>query len=175
MQIKTDILVIGSGIAGLTFALKASEFANVLIITKKEKAESNTNYAQGGIASVVSQNDSFEYHIKDTLDCGAGLCHPAAVKQIVKNGPALIKNLIEFGVNFSKENGKLELGREGGHSANRIIHAKDSTGKEIERALLHKISKAKNITVFEHHTAVELITEHHFKKDFSGIRSCYGA
>lgn len=175
MQVKTDILVIGSGIAGLTFALKAAKFSQVLIITKKESAESNTNYAQGGIASVVSSVDSFKSHIHDTLECGAGLCHLNSVKQIVKNGPQMINDLIRFGVNFSKENGKLDLGREGGHSVNRIIHSKDNTGKEIERALLHKANTNKNIKIFEHHTAVELITEHHLMKPGSKSRNCFGA
>ncbi len=173
MQVSTDILVIGSGIAGLTFALKTSEFAKVILITKKDRAESNTNYAQGGIASVISSNDSFESHIKDTLECGAGLCHKDSVKQIVKNGPQLIQDLIDFGVKFSKEKGNLDLGREGGHSINRIIHSKDHTGREIERALLHKVSRNKNITLLEHHTAVEFITEHHFNKKTN--KNCYGA
>jgi len=173
MRVKTDILVIGSGIAGLTFALKSSEFANVMVITKKDRAESNTNYAQGGIASVISSNDSFESHITDTLKCGAGLCHKDAVYQLVKNGPNLIQDLINFGVKFSKEKGNLDLGREGGHSKNRIIHSKDHTGREIERALLHKVSRNKNITLLEHHTAVEFITEHHLNRKTS--INCYGA
>ncbi len=176
MRVKADILVIGSGIAGLSFAIKASKYARVLIITKKNKAESNTNYAQGGIASVISPNDSFDLHIKDTLDCGAGLCHLDAVEQIVKNGPALIKELMDLGVKFSKENGRLDLGREGGHSKSRIIHAKDLTGREIERALLYNVANNKNIRVLEHHTAIDLITEHNFKKSKKvKQRSCYGA
>jgi L-aspartate oxidase len=178
LRIYTDILVIGSGIAGLSFALKASRYARVTIITKKEKAESNTNYAQGGVASVMSGNDNFELHINDTLEAGAGLCHRKAVEEIVSHGPALVQELIRLGVEFSEHNGKLDLGREGGHSRNRIVHAKDLTGKEIESALLHHVSTNKKIKLFEHHTAVELITEHHFKP---GNRlnnkkiSCYGA
>lgn len=178
MKAETDILVIGSGIAGLWFALKASEYANVLIITKKEKAESNTNYAQGGIASVISPDDNFDLHINDTLSCGAGLCHIDAVKQIVKEGPELINQLIKLGTDFSKTNGRLDLGREGGHSMERIVHAKDLTGKEIERALLHQISVNKKINILEHHTAVELITEHHLTSKNKRIRNavtCYGA
>lgn len=176
MRLETDILVIGSGIAGLSFALKASRYSHVLIITKKEQAESNTNYAQGGIASVISPDDSYDLHIKDTLECGAGLCHKGAVKQIVINGPKLINELIELGVNFSKEHGKLDLGREGGHSKERIIHAKDLTGKEIERALLYNVNSNKNITVLEHHSAIDLITEHNFNKSQKrNIRNCYGA
>jgi len=176
LRLKTDILVIGSGIAGLSFALKAAKYAKVLIVTKKDQAESNTNYAQGGIATVTSPDDSYDLHIKDTLECGAGLCHTGAVEQIVKNGPHLIGELIELGVNFSREQGKLDLGREGGHSRKRIVHAKDLTGREIERALLHNIGINKNITVLEHHTAIDLITEH----NITGIKSrknktCFGA
>ena len=175
MRLKTDILVIGSGIAGLSFALKAAKFAKVLIVTKKDRAESNTNYAQGGIATVTSPDDSYTLHIKDTLECGAGLCHLDAVEQIVTNGPKLINELIELGVNFSREQGKLDLGREGGHSRQRIVHAKDLTGKEIERALLHNLTINPNITVFEHHTAIDLITEHNIKGKAGKNISCYGA
>jgi L-aspartate oxidase len=173
----TDILVIGSGIAGLSFALKASKYAHITIITKKEKAESNTNYAQGGIASVMSESDNFRLHISDTLECGAGLCHTDAVEQIVEEGPKLINELISLGVEFSENRGKLDLGKEGGHSRARIVHAKDLTGKEIEHALLHNVSINKNIQLFEHHTAVELITEHHLKNRNSNSKSvgCYGA
>lgn len=178
MKLKTDILVIGSGIAGLSFALKASAYANVIIITKKEKAESNTNYAQGGIASVMAENDNFELHILDTLSCGAGLCHKETVEEIVTEGPKLINELIELGVEFSKRDGNLDLGKEGGHSRSRIVHSKDLTGKEIEYALLHNVSKRGNITLLEHHCAVELITEHHLKgkKSYNENNiSCYGA
>lgn len=177
MRIKTDIVVIGSGIAGLSFALKASNYARVVIITKKEKAESNTNYAQGGIASVMSENDDYGLHINDTLECGAGLCHLDAVQLIVFEGPHLVKELMQLGVDFSKNNGKLDLGREGGHSRNRIVHAKDLTGKVIEKALLHQVSINKNIELFEHHTAIDLITEHHFQKIRPGESNninCYG-
>lgn len=176
MRLKTDILVIGSGIAGLSFAIKASKYAKVLLITKKNKAESNTNYAQGGVASVTSTNDSYGLHIKDTLECGAGLCHADAVEQIVKNGPELINELMRLGVKFSKMKGQLELGREGGHSRERIVHAKDLTGREIERALLYNVSRNKNITVLEHHTAIDLITEHNFKKRTTRKnKNCFGA
>lgn len=176
MKLQTDILVIGSGIAGLSYAIKTAKFAKVLLITKKEQAESNTNYAQGGIATVTSADDSYDLHIKDTLECGVGLCHTGAVEQIVKNGPKLINELIQLGVKFSKEQGKLDLSREGGHSRKRIIHAKDLTGKEIERALLHNISKNKNIKVLEHHTAIDLITEHNLKPiKRTGNINCYGA
>lgn len=175
MRLKTDILVIGSGIAGLSFALKAAKYSKVLIVTKKDRAESNTNYAQGGIATVTSPDDTYALHIKDTLEAGAGLCHLDAVEQIVTNGPKLINELIELGVNFSREQGKLDLGREGGHSRQRIVHAKDLTGREIERALLHNLTINPNITVLEHHTAIDLITEHNIKGKVGKNISCYGA
>jgi len=178
----TDFLIIGSGIAGLSLALKLSEFGKVLIITKKQKAESNTNYAQGGIASVLGKDDNFELHIKDTLDCGAGLCNKDAVEKIVMEGPTRINELIEYGVRFSKDKGHLRLGREGGHSRNRIAHAKDLTGKEIERALLFDISRNKNIQILEYFFAIELLTESNIRKEIAeklkngkkSIRKCYG-
>lgn len=178
MKHVTDILVIGSGIAGLSFALKASKYARVTVITKKEKAESNTNYAQGGIASVMSDTDNYNLHIIDTIECGAGLCHRDAVEQIVEEGPKLINELIAMGVKFSRDRGHLDLGKEGGHSRSRIVHAKDLTGKVVESALLHNVSINKNIKLFEHHTAVELITEHQVKRKSASSQkdvTCYGA
>ncbi len=176
MGYKTDILVLGSGIAGLWFAINAAKYAKVIIATKKEKAESNTNYAQGGIASVMSKEDNFELHIKDTLDCGAGLCHYDAVKQIVEEGPSLINELIRKGTEFSTAGNQLDLGKEGGHSRKRIVHSKDLTGKEIERALLQQAANNKNIKLIEHHTEIELITEHHIKKDKRPQQPhCFGA
>lgn len=172
----TDFLIIGSGIAGLSLALKLSEFGKVLIITKKQKAESNTNYAQGGIASVLGKDDNFEYHIQDTLGCGAGLCNREAVEKIVKEGPIRINELIEYGVRFSKEKGHLRLGKEGGHSRNRIVHAKDLTGKEIERALLYDIARNKNIKIYEYYFAIDFLTEKNIReKDGKGEeKKCYG-
>jgi len=177
MQIKTDILVIGSGIAGLSYALKVSEFASVTIITKKEKAESNTNYAQGGIASVISSEDSFDLHIQDTLNVGCGLCHRDAVGVMVKEGPTRINELIEIGVQFTQKQNQFDVSREGGHSRSRILHAADLTGKEIERALLEKISERKNISMYENHYAIDLITEHQLGKEISQNepKHCYGA
>src|SRR5436309_9188232 len=139
-----DYLVLGSGIAGLSFALKVAARGRVAIITKKNKAESNTNYAQGGIAAVTSREDSFEMHVRDTLEAGAGLCNEKVVRTIVEEGPARIQELIELGMRFSERqatsaNGggrELDLGKEGGHSRRRILHAKDVTGREIEKALL---------------------------------------
>ena len=160
----TDFLIIGSGIAGLSMALKLSELGKVLVITKKQKAESNTNYAQGGIATVLSEDDNFELHIADTMSCGGDLCHLDAVEKIVREGPVRINELIEYGVNFTKENGKLKLGKEGGHSKSRIVHAKDLTGKEIERALLSDISKNPNIQILEYHFAIDLLTDRNLHK-----------
>jgi L-aspartate oxidase len=178
MEIKTDVLVIGSGIAGLYAAMKVAKFANVTLITKKETTESNTNYAQGGIASVLSPDDSYESHIQDTLIAGAGLCNPKMVEILVKEGPGHIKELIEIGTHFTTVNNILELAREGGHSKARIVHAKDLTGKEVERALVDHISKLPNVKVLENHLAIDLLTEHNIKvlKDQPiDSRHCWGA
>lgn len=175
---KTDVLIIGSGIAGLFAALKISDFADVIIVTKKEKAESNTNYAQGGIASVISQNDSFEKHIEDTLIAGAGLCRRESVEIMVKEGPDRIKDLISIGTQFTKRDSEFDLAREGGHSMPRILHAKDFTGKEIERALIEAVAQKKNIQVLENYVAIDLLTEHNLT-DQRGVklqnRNCWGA
>ncbi len=157
--IKTDILVIGSGIAGLFFSLKASEFANVMIITKKERAESNTNYAQGGIAAVLDTvNDSYERHIEDTLRAGDGLCDREVVERIVRAGPQRIKELVDlYHVDFSRnQEGKFDLGKEGGHSQRRILHTKDLTGQEIESSLLKALARAE-IPIYENYVAINLV------------------
>jgi L-aspartate oxidase len=157
-----DFLILGSGIAGLSFALKVAPLGRVAIVTKKSRAESNTNYAQGGIAAVTSKEDSVEIHVRDTLEAGAGLCHENAVRTIVEEGPARIAELIDIGMKFTEReiNGarELDLGREGGHSKRRILHAKDITGQEIERALLNAIAAQPNIEIFENHFAIDLIT-----------------
>ncbi|MGD0745833.1 MAG: L-aspartate oxidase [Verrucomicrobiota bacterium] len=164
-----DFLVLGSGIAGLSFALKVAPRGRVAIVTKKDRAESNTNYAQGGIAAVTSKEDSFELHVRDTLAAGAGLCKESVVRTIVEEGPARIAELIELGMKFSRRDAPAEdggrefdLGREGGHSKRRILHAKDVTGREIERALLDAASQQPNIEIFEDHIAVDLITSRKF-------------
>lgn len=162
MEIITDYLVIGSGIAGLSFALQAARTGRVAIVTKKEKAEGSTNYAQGGIASVFDQDDSFDLHIKDTLKSGGGLCHEDIVKLVVKEGPERINELIAMGVCFSrqgKEGKHLDLGREGGHSKRRIVHTKDMTGREVERILLDRAEEEENIQIYENHMAIDLITK----------------
>ncbi len=160
MTHRFDVLVIGTGIAGLSYALKAARSGTVAIITKKERAQSNTNLAQGGVAAVMSKVDSFDLHVKDTLSTGMGLSHRDAVETMVREGPARLRELMEIGVQFTKKDGELDLGREGGHSVNRIVHAKDLTGHEIERALLQAVSEDRNIKVFENHAAIDLITEH---------------
>ncbi len=158
---KTDFLVIGSGIAGLSYALKVAEFGKVTIITKKQIQKTNTALAQGGVAAVFSKIDSFDLHIKDTLSAGDGLCNEQVAKMIVENGPQRIKELVRQGANFNKEgNGEynFSLGQEGGHSAKRIVYAHDLTGKEIEDTLVKNVEQNKNITILEDHIAVNLIT-----------------
>ena len=135
----TDFLIIGSGIAGLSFAIKAAKLGSVTIVTKKAKVDSATNLAQGGIAAVLAGNDSFDAHVADTLASGAGICDDEVVRQVVEAGPERIKELIRLGVQFNREGEELDLGREGGHSHNRIVHAHDMTGKAVEEVLpIHK-------------------------------------
>jgi L-aspartate oxidase len=175
---KTDVLIIGSGIAGLFSALQISEFADVVIVTKKNKSESNTNYAQGGIASVMDVKDSFEKHIKDTLIAGAGLCNEKTVEITVTEGPERIYDLVEIGTRFTKKNGRFDLAKEGGHSMARILHAKDLTGQEIERALIDAVNEKENIHVLENAFAIDLITEHNvlqLKNKILANRNCWGA
>jgi L-aspartate oxidase len=174
-QKNFDFLVIGSGMAGLTFALKTARFGTVAIITKKQRAESNTNYAQGGIAAVMADDDSFELHVSDTLNAGAGLCREDVVRIIVGEGPALVRELIELGVRFTAgetPDQQFDLGREGGHTKRRILHAGDITGREIERALLRAVASEPNITVFEDVLAVDLITSRKLRPD--GPNRCFG-
>src|SRR5438477_11119253 len=175
-----DCLVLDRGIAGLTFALKVAPHGAEAIITKKNRAESNTNYAQGGIAAVTSKEDSFELHVRDTLQAGAGLCKEDVVRTIVQEGPARIQELIELGMRFSERNAgtangarELDLGKEGGHSKRRILHAKDVTGREIERALLAAVAARPNIEIFENHFAIDLITSQ--KLGYVGDHRCLGA
>lgn len=156
---RFDFVIIGSGIAGLSFALKAAKSGTVAIITKKAKAETNTAWAQGGIACVTDGTDSVELHLRDTLDAGAGLCDEHVVRSIVTDGPARIRELMEIGVLFDHQaGGQPDLTREGGHSARRILHARDATGREIERALLDAVAREPKITLLENHMAVDLIT-----------------
>ncbi|TAF55784.1 MAG: L-aspartate oxidase [Sphingobacteriia bacterium] len=181
-QAKTDYLVIGSGIAGLSFALKmaaAQPQKTITLITKTQADETNTKYAQGGIAGVWDLNtDSYAQHINDTLVAGDGLCNPATVELVVKEGPDRIKEIIDLGANFDKQpNGDYSLGKEGGHSTHRILHHKDVTGKEMERALLQAVSAYPNIKLLHHCFVLDLLTQHHMgylvTKSTPDI-TCYG-
>ena len=159
VKMEYDMVIVGSGIAGLSFALKVAEAGyQVAIFTKKDKAESNTNYAQGGIASVTSAGDDLDKHVEDTLEAGDGLCDPEIVREILGDGPARIQDLAEMGVSFSNlDDGRISLGKEGGHSKRRVLHVKDVTGKAIEDALLANIAK-QGVTLFEHYFAIDLVT-----------------
>ena len=173
-----DFIVLGSGIAGLSFALKAAEKGSVALITKRGRADSNTAWAQGGVACVMSDEDSFELHVRDTLAAGAGLCHEDVVRAVVTEGPARIDELMHMGVHFDhRENGngghELDLGREGGHSKRRVLHFQDATGKEIENRLLERIAATPQIHVMENHMAVDLITTG--KLGYAMENSCVGA
>lgn len=179
-MIQTDFLVIGSGVAGLSYAVKTAERnpkKSITIITKGDADESNTKYAQGGVAVVQdSKADSFQKHIQDTLIAGDGLCDKSIVEIVVKEGPQRLKELMQWGASFdSDSNGNLDLGKEGGHSAYRVVHYKDITGYEVERALLSRIEQLPNITLLAHHFAIDLITEHHLKQRDTEKLSCYGA
>jgi len=170
-----DFLVIGSGIAGLIFALEVAPHGRVAIITKKHRAESSTNYAQGGIAAVMGDDDSLELHVQDTLRAGAGLCDEEVVRTIVAEGPPVVRRLIDWGVKFTREEGaagKFDLGREGGHSKRRVLHAGDITGREIERALLAAAAAEPNITIHEEVIAIDLITS--AKRGLPGPNRCLG-
>ena len=169
-----DYLIIGSGIAGLSFALKAATRSPVTIVTKDRLPESNTAYAQGGIASVWSPEDSFANHIQDTLVAGAGLCHPDVVEAVVKDGPERISELIALGTNFSRrpggEEAEYDLGLEGGHSHRRILHASDATGQEIIRALIAVVRQHPNITILEKHLSIDLLIGENVSE-----QECWGA
>ena len=176
---KYDFLIIGSGIAGLSYALKVANHGKVAIIAKTTLEDGNTYYAQGGIASVTNPWDNFEKHISDTLDAGAGLCDRNVVEHVVKEGPRQIKELINWGVEFDKdEKGNFDLHREGGHSEFRILHHKDTTGAEIQTSLMKTIRNHPNIDVFDNHFTIEILTQHHLGQvvtnSSAGIE-CYGA
>ncbi len=169
-MIETDVLVIGSGIAGLSFAIKMAEKfpeKEILVLTKSDEDESNTKYAQGGIAVVIDRiTDSFEKHIEDTLRAGDGLCNKEIVEMVVKEAPDRLQELISWGANFDKtEDNRLHLGREGGHSSKRIVHHKDMTGFEMERTLINQVKKHNNIRIYNHFFVLELITQHHLKNE----------
>ena len=157
---RSDVLVIGSGIAGLFYSLRVAEFGSVAVVTKKRAADSATNWAQGGIAAVLAGDDSFEQHVQDTLAAGAGLCREDVVRHVVERGPAMIEALLELGADFDPGEAEhtLDLGREGGHTRRRIVHHRDATGREIERALLAQVRAHPRITLFEDHCGVDLLT-----------------
>ena len=159
---KFDFLVIGSGIAGISFALKASKYGQVALISKSSLDDTNTAYAQGGIAAVTYDPDNFEKHVEDTLIAGDGHCDIEAVKKVIYNAPQQIEELLSWGVDFDRdENGLFDLHKEGGHSESRILHHKDNTGFEIQKSLITKVRNNKNIQIFENHFAVEILTQHH--------------
>ena len=182
-MIKTDVLVIGGGIGGLTTAIKIAEKRpdlQITTLTKTYEKESNTSYAQGGVAAVWNfEKDSYQKHIEDTLDAGAGLCRLETVKKVVEDGPKRVQEIIEWGTRFDKGSAeRYDLGREGGHSENRILHYKDITGWEIQRALLAKANQVKNLSVQEHYFALDLITQHHLGYNITRLTpdiECYGA
>lgn len=169
--VSTDVLVIGSGMAGLTFALKAAEHASVTVITKKRRADSNTNYAQGGIAAAFASDDSPVLHARDTLLAGAGLCHGGAVRRLAVEGPARVRDLEAWGVEFTKSGVAYSLGREGGHTRRRVLHAGDLTGREVETALLLALAESPNVQLLEDHIGIDLLTRFGSR---SGLRRCTG-
>lgn len=181
-MIETDILVIGAGVAGNSFAINMAEKRpdlKITMLTKTQRQESNTTYAQGGIAAVWNHDiDNYEKHIADTLDAGDGLCDPEVVRIVVEEGPERVKEIIEWGANFDKkDDGKYSLGREGGHSENRILHYKDITGWEIQRSLSEKVKTYDNITVLEHYFAIDILTQHHMGRNVTRLTpdvECYG-
>ncbi len=172
-----DFVVIGSGIAGLSFALKAARHGSVAVVTKRKGADSNTAWAQGGIACVTSDEDSFELHVRDTLDAGAGLCDEQVVRTIVTEAPARIQDLVELGLHFDERevsgHREFDLGREGGHSKRRVLHVRDETGKEIENVLLRELGRQAHVDLLENHMAVDLITA--AKLGFAAEDRCLGA
>ena len=179
MKILFDYLVIGTGIAGLSYALKVSKFGKVAIICKDSINDTSTSKAQGGIAGVMSRFDSYDKHIQDTMVAGCGINNPKIVEIVVKEGPQRIKDLINIGTHFDTDKtGHYDLTKEGGHSEFRILHYKDKTGEEIQRALINEVTKNKNISIYENHFAIELITQHHLGEEVRRSRkdiTCFGA
>jgi L-aspartate oxidase len=176
--VESDFLVIGSGVAGLLAAIKLAPLGTVTIVTKKQRSDSNTNYAQGGIAVPVGRSDSVALHMKDTMAAGCGLCHEDVVDFVVRNSRARLDDLLALGVAFTEEAGggqRFALGREGGHSANRILHAMDYTGREIETVLLERAKSLGNIAFFENHIGVDLILESRCREDRLAADRCWGA
>ncbi len=170
--LETDYLVIGSGIAGLNFALLAAEHGRVVVITKKRSSDTNTNWAQGGVAAVLARDDSFEQHIQDTLVAGDGLCDREVVELCVNEGPAQVQRLVDIGVRLARDPaGNFDLGREGAHTRHRVVHWEDVTGREIQRALIAAVAANPNITVLDDHIAVDLLS----LAKYGGDPACFGA
>jgi L-aspartate oxidase len=178
MRKKVDFLVIGSGIAGLTFAIKVAKFGKVCIVTKSKMDDTATSWAQGGIAAVMYTPESFEKHIQDTIVAGDGLCNEEVVRLTITESTERIKDLIKWGANFDKtKSGKYDLAKEGGHSEFRVLHHKDSTGKEIENTLLEQVKRHPNIEILEDHFTVDVITQHHLGIEVNKRTrdvTCYG-
>lgn len=179
MTRKYDFLVIGSGIAGISFAIKASAYGKVALITKSKLDDTNTSYAQGGIAAVTYEPDNFEKHIEDTLIAGDGHCNKQIVRRVIENAPTLIQELLKWGVDFDRDQtGNFDLHREGGHSENRILHHKDNTGYEIQQSLIKKLQATAHIDIYENHFAIEILTQHHLGEvvtQHTPNVECYGA
>ncbi|MFP4059380.1 MAG: L-aspartate oxidase [Bacteroidales bacterium] len=179
MKRTYDFLVVGGGLGGLSFALKVANHGKVAVVTKTNLEETNTSYAQGGIAAVTYEPDTYEKHIKDTIGAGDGLCDPEVVKMVVEEAPAQIDQLIKWGAEFDKKtNGEYDLAREGGHTEHRILHHKDNTGHEIQHSLIRKAKSHPNIEIFENYFAIDLLTQHHLGKLVKRIQNniiCYGA
>ena len=167
-----DFLVIGSGIAGLSFSIKAARLGSVCVVTKKEEVDTATNLAQGGIAAVLDSDDSFVEHIKDTLEAGAGLCDESVVRMVVESGPERVRELMRLGVSFvCEKDGKLSLGREGGHSRRRVAHSFDLTGREIEKALVDNVGRCPSVEILENHMCADLMV----RRNGDGRSVCVGA
>ena len=169
MKVARDYIVIGSGLAGLTFALKIAEYGSVALITKDAVEESATRYAQGGIASVMAEDDSVDLHVTDTIEAGRGLCQEDVVRCIVREGPARVRELIQLGTRFTRTQGEdsFHLTREGGHSKRRILHADDLTGWEIERALIEAVRTKPNIEIYPYHMGIDIITRSNIDPPFN--------
>jgi len=173
MRVECDYLVLGSGVAGLSFALEAARYGRVTMVTKRSRSDSATNWAQGGIAAVLDPTDSFEAHVLDTLGTGGGLSHPEVVEMVVRDGPSRIRELMELGAQFSRreQGDSLDLTREGGHSARRVVHAGDITGAEVQRVLVDAASMSPNVEIIENHMAVDLVEV----SKFGGVPRVVGA
>lgn len=175
-QHDVDVLVIGSGIAGLSYALEMAANALVMVVTKKDRAESATNYAQGGIAAAIGEDDSIEMHVNDTLVAGGGLCNEQVVRMVAEEGPDRIRQLVDWGAKFSQDGDHLALGREGGHSKSRIVYKDDYTGREVEHSLIAALKSHQNVDIWENALAVDLVTDRHIIASVRAqSRRCYGA